>query len=198
MVNARGFLPKARHDDLDERQRRRLEQWHEHAYEDDNMFLTLARRPGLMDAVWAWIGYTYGGGSSIDPKLFETVRQRLAFNTECLHCSAVEPKHSDRADRERRDKVLRDLFDYERADYDEATKAALRFADRLSGDDHLGFDQDEYDALREHFTEDQVLDLGMQITFFMGWQRFNGAMGILPDSWQDGSTLPWERARQLT
>src|SRR4051812_8368655 len=98
MVNTRGFLPKADREDLDERLQRRLDKWYAHAYEDDNMFLTLARRPGLMDAVWAWVRYTYGGGSSVDPKLFEIVRQRLAFNTECLHCAAVEPKHSDRAE----------------------------------------------------------------------------------------------------
>ena len=190
MVNTRGFLPKADREDLDERLQRRLDNWYANAYEDDNLFLTLARRPGLMDAVWAWVSYTYGGGSSVDPKLFETVRQRLAFNTECLHCAAVEPKRSDRADQEQRDRVLLALLDPEESDLDEATKAAIRFADRLSGDDHLAFDQDEYDALREHFTDDQILDLGMQIAFFMGWQRFNGAMGILPDSWQDGSKLP--------
>jgi len=38
----------------------------------------------------------------------------------------------------------------------------------------------------------------MQIAFFIGWQHFNGAMGILPDSWQDGSDLPWERAATAT
>jgi alkylhydroperoxidase family enzyme len=193
MANDRGFLPKARREDLNEKLERRLERWYSNAYEDDNLFLTLARRPGLLDAVWGWIRYSFGGESSVDPELFETVRQRLAFNTECLHCSAVQLDHSAPAEQAERDVILAKLFDYEQSDFPESTKAALRFADKLSGD-HTSFSEADYADLRQHFTEDQILDLGMQIAFFMGWQRFNGAMGILPDSWQDGSILPWDRA----
>lgn len=195
MANDRGYLPKANREDLDERLERRLSKWYDNAYPDDNLFLTLARRPGLLDATWGFIRYTFGGASSIDPKLFEIVRQRLAFNTECLHCSAVQVGQAAAADQEARDAVLQQLFDYEMADFPEATKAALRFADRLSGE-HTGFNEHEYEDLRKHFSDDQILDLGMQCAFFLGWQRFNGAMGILPDSWQDGSTLPWEQTAQ--
>lgn len=196
MANTRGFLPKAKRDELDEKLQRRLEKWYANAYEDDNLFLTLAQRPALLDKVWGYIRYTYGGESTIDPKLFETVRQRLAFRTECTHCSAVQVGQAAAPDHEERERILFDLLDYESADFPEATKAALRFADRLSGEDYLGFSEEEYADLRKHFTEEQILDLGMQIVFFMGWQRFNGAMQILPDSWQDGSTLPWERVAQ--
>lgn len=193
MANERGFLPKAKREELDEKLERRLEKWYANAYEDDNLFLTLARRPQLLDKVWGYIRYTYGGESSIPPQLFETVRQRLAFRTECLHCSAVQVGQAAAEGQEERDRILFALLDYENADFDEATKAALRFADRLSGENYLDFNEDEFEDLRKHFTDDQILDLGMQIVFFMGWQRFNGAMQILPDSWQDGSKLPWER-----
>jgi alkylhydroperoxidase family enzyme len=192
VANDRGFLPKARREDLDERLRRRLEQWYSNAYEDDNLFLTLARRPGLMDAVWGFIRYSFGGESSVDPQLFETVRQRLAFNTECLHCSAVQVSQAAAEDEEERERILTALFDYEEADFPDATKAALRFADTLSGE-HTSFSAPDYEDLRKHFSDEQILDLGMQCAFFIGWQRFNAAMGILPDSWQDGSVLPWQR-----
>ena len=52
---------------------------------DDNLFLTMARRPGLLDATWGFIRYIYGGGSSIEPELFELVRVRLAWNNRCVH-----------------------------------------------------------------------------------------------------------------
>src|SRR5829696_6614276 len=65
MANERGYLPKAERADLDERLERRLEKWYANAYEDDNLFLTLARRPGLLDAVWGFVRYSYGGHSSI-------------------------------------------------------------------------------------------------------------------------------------
>jgi alkylhydroperoxidase family enzyme len=192
MTNERGFLPKAKREDLDQQLTRRLERWYSNAYADDNLFLTLAQRPELLDAVWGFIRYSFGGSSTVDSGLFETVRQRLAFNNECLHCSVVQLNQAAAEDQEERERVLDQLFDYERSDFPDATKAALRFADTLSGE-HTSFSEADYQDLRRHFTDDQILDLGMQCAFFIGWQRFNAAMGILPDSWQDGSVLPWQR-----
>lgn len=189
MTNDRGYLPKARREELDERLRRRLDRWYENAYEDDNLFLTLARRPGLLDATWEFVRYIYGGGSSIEPELFELVRKRLAYNARCLHCSAVSSRTA--AERGADEDTMAKLLDYEHSDLPDRTKAALAFADRLSGD-HAGFDETEYARLREHFSDDEILDLGMTIGFAIGWQRFNAAMGILPDTWQDGCRLPWE------
>lgn len=190
MTNQHGFLPKARREDLEERLRRRLDRWYANAYPDDNLFLTLARRPGVLDATWGFIAYVYGGGSLIEPELFELVRKKLAYNNECLHCAAVTSGAALGSPAEA-DALLEKLFDYERSDLPARTKAALAFADRLSGE-HTGFDQAQYDRLREHFSEDEILDLGMTIGFAIGWQRFNTAMGILPDSWRDGSPLPWQ------
>ena len=85
MANERGVLPKARREELDERLRRQLDRWYRNAYEDDNLFLTMARRPGLLDATWGFIKYAYGGASSIEPELFELVRVRLAWNNQCVH-----------------------------------------------------------------------------------------------------------------
>jgi alkylhydroperoxidase family enzyme len=193
MTNDRGFLPKARREELDERLRQRLDRWYANAYEDDNLFLTLARRPGVLDATWGFIRYIYGGGSLIEPELFELVRKKLAYNNRCLHCSAVTSRAALAEERTEGEgaALLAKLFDYERSDLPDRTKAALAFADRLSGE-HTGFDEVEYRRLREHFSDDEILDLGMTIGFAIGWQRFNTAMEILPDSWRDGSPLPWQ------
>ena len=189
MPNERGFLPKARREDLDENLSRKLDRWFTNAYEDDNLFLTIARRPGLLEAIWGFIRYTYGGGSTIEPELFELVRMKLAWNNQCLHCSSV--KLSSAVDSGASDELFAKLFDYESSDLPERTKAALRLGDRLSGD-HLSFGEADYRDLRSHFTDEEILDLGMCIAFFSGWQRFNQAFGIMPDHWQDGSQLPWE------
>jgi alkylhydroperoxidase family enzyme len=188
MTNDRGFLPKARREELEERLRQRLDRWYANAYEDDNLFLTLARRPGVLDATWGFIRYIYGGGSLIEPELFELVRKRLAYNNRCLHCSAVTSRAATEGEGAA---LLAKLFDFERSDLPERTRAALAYADRLSGE-HTEFDDAEYRRLREHFSDDEILDLGMTIGFAIGWQRFNTAMGILPDSWRDGSALPWQ------
>ena len=85
MANEHGRLPKADPASLDPALRRRLEVWLAKAYRDDNLFLTMARRPGLLDATWGFIRYIYGGLSTIEPELFELVRVRLAWNNQCVH-----------------------------------------------------------------------------------------------------------------
>jgi alkylhydroperoxidase family enzyme len=82
------------------------------------------------------------------------------------------------------------LADYERSDLPERTKAALRLADRLSGE-HPVIDRASYDELRSHFSEDEIIDLGMTVTFAGGWQRFIEAFGIVPDRWKDGQPAPF-------
>ncbi len=82
------------------------------------------------------------------------------------------------------------LADYEHSDLPERTKAALRYADRLWGD-RPTVDAAFHEELRRHFTDDQILDLGMTITFVSGWQRVIEAVGVLPDRWMDGERLPF-------
>src|SRR5207247_340436 len=58
----------------------------ETAFLDDiGMNLKSARAPGLLDATWGFIPYIYGGGSSVEPELFELVRVKLAWNNRCVH-----------------------------------------------------------------------------------------------------------------
>jgi alkylhydroperoxidase family enzyme len=82
------------------------------------------------------------------------------------------------------------LADYEASDLPERTKMALRFADRMTGA-RPTIDPVFHEALRAHFTDDQILDLGMTITFASGWQRFIEAFGVVPDRWRDGAPPPF-------
>jgi alkylhydroperoxidase family enzyme len=82
------------------------------------------------------------------------------------------------------------LADYERSDLPERTKAALRYADRLS-DERPRIDPAFHAELSRQFSDDELLDLGMMIVFFSGWQRLIDAMGIVPDRWRDGDPLPF-------
>ena len=82
------------------------------------------------------------------------------------------------------------LDDYESADLPERTKVALRLADRLAGP-HPTIDAALDAALRRHFSGDELIDLGMTLTFASGWQRFIEAFGIVPDRWRDGAPLPF-------
>ena len=82
------------------------------------------------------------------------------------------------------------LDDYEGSDLPERAKAALRLADRLTGEEPR-IDATFHEVLKRVFSDAELLDLGMTIVFFSGWQRFNEAFGIVPDSWTEGSPLPF-------
>jgi hypothetical protein len=85
MTNQYGFLPKADRAELDDDLKDRLSVWFEHAYPDDNLFLTMAKRPDLLKATYGFIAYVYGGKSKIERDLFELCRLRMAHNNECVH-----------------------------------------------------------------------------------------------------------------
>lgn len=85
MANAHGLLPKADPAQLDPDLRRRLEVWFAKAYRDDNLFLTLACRPAVLDLFLGWVTFVYAGTSTLDPKLVELCRVRLASRNHCVH-----------------------------------------------------------------------------------------------------------------
>jgi hypothetical protein len=85
MANDHGHLPKASRDELAPELRHKLEVWFDKAYTDDNLFLTLARRPAVLEMFLGWVSFVYTGASKLDPKLLELCRIRLAARNQCVH-----------------------------------------------------------------------------------------------------------------
>lgn len=191
MSTDRGFLPKVERSALDGRLQERLVRWYDTGYKDDNLFLTLAASPDLMDTVWKFIGFMYGK-SSVEADLFELVRIRLAWNNECTHCSLVRSEGVictwDDVDAR-----VGKLVDFESSDLPERTKSALRLASRFTSQE-FRVDRALYDDLRKNFSDREILDLGVSIAFTTGFSRFIEGFGIVPDEYEDESIKPWEAA----
>ena len=79
---------------------------------------------------------------------------------------------------------------YENSDLPERTKMALRLVDKLAFDHH-GIDAEFQAGLRQHFNDDEIMDLGMGAAFALGWQRFIEAFGVRPDNWDENDPTPW-------
>jgi hypothetical protein len=84
-MNDHGHLPKADPAQLSPELRRRLDVWFDKAYRDDNLFLTLAREPAVLDLFLAWVSLIYTDRARLDPKLVELCRIRLAARNQCVH-----------------------------------------------------------------------------------------------------------------
>lgn len=85
MANESGMLPKADPEALDADLRHRLEVWYDKAYTDDNLFLTLANRPAVLEQFLNWVRFIYTDESSLDPAVVELCRIRLAARNQCVH-----------------------------------------------------------------------------------------------------------------
>ena len=83
MANDLGHLPKI--DELDDRNRDRLETWYAKAYQDDNLFRTLANDEVTLNMFLDWVALMYGGASGLDRHMIELCRIRMANVNECFH-----------------------------------------------------------------------------------------------------------------
>jgi hypothetical protein len=57
MANDHGHLPKANLNQLTPDLRQQLAVWYDKAYTDDNLFLTLARRPAVLHLFLSWVRF---------------------------------------------------------------------------------------------------------------------------------------------
>ncbi len=60
MTTPRGLIQKADPETLDDGLKQLLSHWSEKAYDDHNMLLTMARRPGMLKAAMGFVRYIYG------------------------------------------------------------------------------------------------------------------------------------------
>lgn len=69
---------------LDPDLRRMFDGWGDKAYHDHTLFLTMARRPGVLRATMGFVRYMFGE-SLIERPLVEMVRIKTAWNNRCRH-----------------------------------------------------------------------------------------------------------------
>mgnify|MGYP000185703937 CR=1 FL=1 len=97
-------------------------------------------------------------------RLVELVRLRIAFFNQCRSCMAIRYKDAiaDGVD----EGLVCSLERPEEADdLTDSEKVALRYAE-LMATDHLAIDDAMFTQLKEHFTEAQIIELGLHCSLF--------------------------------
>jgi AhpD family alkylhydroperoxidase len=130
---------------------------------------------------------------SLPERLVELVRLRVAFFNQCRSCMAI--RYADAvADGVTEGLVCSLERPQEAENLSAAEKAAIRYGE-LMATDHLAIDDAVYDALRQHFTEAQIVELGMTVAFFVGFGRLAATWHMveeLPEAFQTAETIaPW-------
>jgi AhpD family alkylhydroperoxidase len=155
----------------------------------------LGHRPEVAGALGSLKAALTSTGT-LPPRLVELVRLRIAFHNQCRSCMSV--RYQSAID----DGLTEDLVcSLERpADADDLTDAersALRYAD-LFATNHLAIDETAYDDLRRHFTEDELVELGVHCAYMVRMGRLAATWSVtddVPDAFRetsDSPLAPWD------
>lgn len=132
-------------------------------------------------------------GRSLPERLVELMRLRIAFFNQCRSCMAI--RYSDAvADGLTEDLVCSLERPQEARDLTDAEKVAIRFGE-LMATDHLSISDALFDELRKHFSEAEIVELGMTCAFFVGFGRLAATWHMvedLPEAFRTAETIaPW-------
>jgi AhpD family alkylhydroperoxidase len=155
----------------------------------------IGRLPAVAEALGSLTAALRANGT-LPPRLLELVRLRIAFFNQCRSCMAVRYQSAldDGLDE---DAVCSLERPAEAGTLSDAERSALRFAE-LFATDHLSIDDAVYDSLREHFSEDQLVELGLHCAVALGIGRLSATWDVsddLPDTTGLSARLaPWNSA----
>jgi len=144
-----------------------------------NSMLTMARKPDLLRAFSALAGSVLGPG-----KLSRELKQLVAFVTSnaagCRYCQAHTSHSAHRAGSSA--EKIEAAFEYETNSlFDEAERAALRLA-QSAGLVPNQSTPEHFEALREHFDDEGIVELVSVISLFGYLNRWNDTMATRLES----------------
>ena len=130
---------------------------------------------------------------ALPERLVELVRLRVAVFNQCRSCMAI--RYTDAVNDGLSEELVCSLAKPHEADnLSDAEKAAIRFGE-LMATDHLAIGDAIYADLRRHFSEAEIVELGMTCAFFVGFGRLAATWNMveeLPAAFQTGETIaPW-------
>ncbi|HMG85975.1 MAG TPA: peroxidase-related enzyme [Terracidiphilus sp.] len=142
-----------------------------------NMFRVMAHRPEIFATMQAHFGAVLNTGT-VSPKLKELIIVRTSQVNETPYCLAshtILAKSLGWSDDQ-----LAHLADWSRrGDFTPAEKAALRLAETVTRDSHAVTDE-QFTALRNFYSEGEIVELLCAIGLFNYFNRFNNALNMEP------------------
>jgi AhpD family alkylhydroperoxidase len=155
----------------------------------------LGHRPEVAGAL-ASLMVALRSSGTLSPRLVELVRLRIAFHNQCRSCMSVRYQ-SAIDDGLTEDAVCSLEQPSDADDLSPAERSAVHFAD-LFASDHLSIDDAVYDDLRCHFSEDELVELGVHCAYALGMGRLAATWQVtddVPDAFRatpDSPLAPWD------
>jgi len=135
--------------------------------------LTMARHPALFRAMCDMVNAIYGSGT-LDPQLKRFIGHITSSAAGCQYCMAhtAHGAHKNGADQ----KKIDDLWLYESSPlFSERERAALRVAQNAGMSPSTVTDE-QFDSLKKHYTEDEIIEIVAVISLFGFLNRWNSTI----------------------
>lgn len=151
-----------------------------------------ANRPELARAFQTFSGAVFGTERILPDRVHELARLRIAFHNQCRSCMAYRYVPEDEVPE---DLVCSLEKPHESEDLTDAERMALEYADRLATN-HLSIDDAFYDRLREHYSEAEIVELGVNMALCVGFGRLESTWDMvdeLPERFTERGVVitPW-------
>ena len=149
-----------------------------------NMFRTMAHRPEIFETMIAHFEAILQTGT-VPLRLKELVIVRTSQLNRCDYCLGSHTQIALKLGWSR--EQLENLTHCaDRRDFTAAEKAALRLAEQMTLDSNR-IPEEDFEALREHFDEGEIVELMAAIGLFNYFNRFNNALQIEPTKPGEGA-----------
>jgi alkylhydroperoxidase family enzyme len=130
--------------------------------------------PDLGDPAVALREAVYGK-NHLPIRVSEAVRYLIANVNQCPICMAARVGQDGRGPTEA---FYEAVLDYKNSDvFDRRERLALEYADRFCND-HLSITDELFEALREHFTDEELLDLCITVSRHLGFGRLTQVLKV--------------------
>jgi len=167
--------------------------------DESRKFLKIAEKAGSPDkrvlqvlfrteAGRAWYRYwlALSNDGILSRELKELCRVKIAFDHTCGYCSTV--RSSAARDEGLTEAKIQEVWDYENSEILSAReKLALRFAHYLKHDIDMADDDGFYVELKEHFSEEEIIELGLWCAENVGAGSFVRTLSII--TWVEACEL---------
>jgi AhpD family alkylhydroperoxidase len=148
--------------------------WEQAADGGKKFIAAMAHAPGHAERLFPYYnGVRYG--TLIGPKLCELLRLAIAQNTQCPICLAA--RRQEAVDAGMTEEQVAHLVAPDQGTFTPAELAVVSFAYKFSGD-HFSIGEADFRALREHFSEEEVTEIGMLCAQFLGFGRLVMVLGL--------------------
>jgi AhpD family alkylhydroperoxidase len=161
---------------------------------ENGLMRYFAHRTELAKGLIAFTG-SLKRNRTLDTRLLELVRLRVAFHNQCRSCMAI--RYTDAIDAGLTEDLVCSLEKpYEAPGLTDAERVAIRYGE-LFATNHLAIDDALFDQLREHFTEGQIVELALNVSLFVGVGRLGAVLHMveeLPDAFKSEEVAyitPW-------